>query len=87
MMLAFFMYDVECWNLWPQDEEQPEMDEAENNGATVWCHYHHPEEAPAQEGGFLPQEVLHQTDSRDTGMVTNCISFGIMMFLYLYVTL
>jgi hypothetical protein len=55
--------DIECWNLWSQDKEQPAMDEAEDNSAAVRSHYHHPEEASSQERRFLSQEVLHQADS------------------------
>jgi hypothetical protein len=55
--------DFKYWTLWSQDKEQPEVDEAENNSATLGSYYHHPEEASPQERGLVPQEILHQADS------------------------
>lgn len=53
-LVLFNESDFECWNLWWQDKEQPEVDEAENNSATVRSYYHHTEEASAEERGLLP---------------------------------
>jgi hypothetical protein len=52
------------------------MDEAENNSAAVRCHHDHTEEAPSQERGFIPQEVLHKADSGDTGKPTIDLPFS-----------
>lgn len=61
------------WCLWSQDEEQPEVDEAANNSAAIWCHYNHSEETPAQARRLIPQEVLHQADPRGTGKLANAM--------------
>jgi hypothetical protein len=55
--------DFECWDLWSQDKEQPEMDEVEDNSAALRSYYHHPEQASPQARGLVPQEVLYQADS------------------------
>jgi len=62
-LVLLHVSDFECWDLWSQDKEQPEVDEVEDNSAALGSYYHHPEEASPQERGLVPQEVLHQADS------------------------